>query len=547
MMDLLVHYPDWVRRTFFPARVLLAHGRISSVEALDTNDSKKVELPYMMPGLVDAHVHVESSMVVPSRFAQTAVRHGTVATVSDPHEIANVLGADGVEFMLSDAETVPLKFHFTVPSCVPATDFEQSGARLGADEVSTLLKRKGMVALGEMMNYPGVLSGQPEVMQKIEAARKVGLPVDGHAPGLMGNDLNRYIGAGISTDHEAFDYDEALEKVEKGMHILIREGSAAKNFETLHPLISSHTDQVMLCSDDLHPDDLLVGHINRLVQAGLKKGYHFFDLLQVASLNPIRHYRLEVGQLRPGDPADFVLVNHPAEFEVLETWIDGQPVYQNEKVLFELRKVREPNVFIKSTFSRKDFVVPGGSGGYRVIVARDGDLVTGEAIVSLESHNQQVQADPERDVLKIAVVNRYQEARPAVGFIQGMGLKRGAIGSSVAHDSHNIIVAGTSDEEMAAVVNALMGSRGGIALSDGKNLHTLPLPVGGIMSGDPVQLVARKYAEMTVLARQLGSTLKAPFMTLSFMALLVIPDLKIGDRGLFDTRIFDFVSIRSDE
>lgn len=548
MKEIYAILPDFEKREFYRGIIRVAGSRIESIERIHHSAGEtEATWPLALPGFVDAHVHIESSMLIPSRFAELAVRHGTVATVSDPHEIANVLGKEGVHFMCRDAETVPLKIHFTAPSCVPATDFESSGARLSAEDIEELFETENLVALGEMMNFPGVIQEVPEVMAKIAVAHKKVLPVDGHAPGLTGNSLKKYVDAGISTDHEAVNLEEAREKLAAGMKILIREGSAAKNFEALHPCITESPNQVMLCSDDLHPDDLAEGHINYLVKRGLELGHSLFDLLKAACTNSIEHYRLNVGQLRPGDPADFILIDSMERMEVQETWINGVPVYEKGQINFSSQNREEPNSFISRAYAADDFVFYGSEGRYRIIEAIDGSLLTPSLQVKLIPNNGIIEADPKNDILKLVVVNRYREAPPAVAWIKNFGLKEGAIGSSVGHDSHNIIVVGCSDAAIARTVNSLISHRGGIALSSEKQDLILPLPVAGIMSNANGRSVGKQYRELSEAARVLGSRLRAPFMTLSFMALLVIPELKLGDRGLFDGLKFEFVTPRIEE
>jgi len=539
MFEIRAFLPDFENRKFFKGILRFSEDGIVSLLPGDAEECE--DLPYVLPGLVDAHVHIESSMLIPSRFAELAVKHGTVATVSDPHEIANVLGKEGVRFMKRDAEKVPLKIHFTAPSCVPATGFEQAGAELTSEDIGELLDEGDLVGLGEMMNFPGVIMDLPDVIGKLDESLKRGIPVDGHAPGLTGRDLEKYINAGISTDHEAVNIEEAREKIEKGMKILIREGSAAKNFEVLSPLISEYPEKVMLCCDDLHPDDLMEGHINLIIKRGLEKGLDIFDLLMAASANPISHYKLNVGQLKPHDAADFIVVDSLKSMSVLSTWISGKEVYSKGNISFNSVSDEYPNKFIVEHCRAEEFRFYGESGTYRVIEAIDGSLLTLTHEAELISSNGIVEPDIQQDVLKLVVVNRYKKSKVAVAWIKNFGLKQGAIGSSVAHDSHNIIVVGCSDESISDVVNALIDSKGGIVVSTNNQIKLLPLPVGGIMSNQDGDKVGTLYHQLSEDAKNMGSQLKAPFMTLSFMALLVIPELKLGDQGLFDGNNFKFV------
>ncbi|MEX2346194.1 MAG: adenine deaminase [Balneolaceae bacterium] len=530
----VIHDP--LTRRKFKGEIIIREGKIDLVQELDQVPDQNI-----FPGLIDAHIHIESSMLVPSEFARLAVRHGTVATVSDPHEIANVCGREGVEYMIENGNKVPLKFYFGAPSCVPATPFETSGAVLDADDVAGLLDRKEILYLAEMMNWPGVLNDDPEVLAKIAAAKTRGKPVDGHAPGLKGDKAAKYISAGISTDHECFTKAEALDKLNHGMKIAIREGSAAKNYEALIDLLGEYPDKIMFCSDDKHPDDLVRGHINTLVKRSLARGFDLFDILHACSVLPVRHYNLDVGLLQKGDPADFIVVNSPQNMNILQTWIDGKKVFSDGEVLFPEVESRRINNFTAGMVSPDDFKLISDKTEQSVIVAQDGELITGKELHILQSQNGEILADPEKDILKLAVVNRYKNQKPAVGFIKNFGLKNGAIASSVAHDCHNIIVVGTSDEYLSEAVNLLMENEGGICAVHGRQKEILPLPIGGIMSDEPGELVAKKYEKISRMSREMGSRLTSPFMTISFMALLVIPSLKMSDKGLFDGTEFNFV------
>lgn len=527
---------DIPNRTIRPVALTISNGRIS-----DLRDTAGPVSGYLMPGFIDAHVHVESSMLIPSEFARLAVVHGTVATISDPHEIANVLGVPGVEYMIANGKEVPFHFFFGAPSCVPATTFETAGARIDADEVGRLLERPEILYLSEMMNFPGVLNGDPEVLQKIAHAHRLGKPVDGHAPGLHGELAELYIRAGISTDHECFTAEEALGKLKHGMWVQIREGSAAKNFEALHGLLHDHWERMMLCSDDKHPDSLVLGHLNTVCARAVAAGLDLFKVLQAACLNPIAHYKLPVGQLRPGDPADFIVVEDLVHFKVRKTYIKGRLVAEAGQSLIPRVHSTAPNNFNCTLKRPSDFHVHARQEDLMVIEAHDGQLITGKMFMPPTLSGDGCVSDPERDLLKIAVVNRYADAPVAVGWITNLGLKRGALASCVAHDSHNIVAVGTNDEDLCAAVNAVIASKGGISLADGPLQRTLALPVAGIMSNADAYEVARDYSIMDQAAKQLGCTMSAPFMTLSFMALLVIPHLKMSDLGLFDGDTFAFV------
>jgi len=523
-----------------PAAISIEGNRITAIEEVAEAPNQ-----YILPGFIDAHVHIESSMLTPAAFARMAVRHGTVATVSDPHEIANVCGLAGVDYMLDNAAQTNFHFFFGAPSCVPATGFETAGATLDAAAVNALLQRPDIWYLSEMMNYPGVLQSDPQVLEKIAAARKAGKPVDGHAPGLLGAAAQQYAAAGISTDHECTTLEEALGKIAAGMKILIREGSAAKNYEALAPLFASHPQSLMFCSDDKHPDDLLFHHINDLVARSLAKGYDLFEVLYAACVAPVLHYKLPVGLLRVGDAADFIVMAGKGTGKVLQTYIAGKLVYEAGKVWLPEVKAAPINQFAATAVKPEDLAVrtEKKKAALQVIEALDGQLITRAIKHEATLVNGAVQPDPEADILKIVVLNRYQPgAQPAVAFIHGFGMKRGAIASTVAHDCHNIIATGADDESICAAINAIIESKGGIAVAaDPKTVTVMPLPIAGLMSDQDGETVGRQYAALDQAAKALGSTLKAPFMTLSFMALLVIPSLKLSDKGLFDGNQFSFV------
>jgi len=530
---------DLFSRQIFPAEVTCEKGSIISIKKLEHAPNH-----YILPGFVDAHIHIESSMLIPSQFARLAVQHGTVATVSDPHEIANVLGMQGVEYMIDDAAKVPLKFNFGAPSCVPPTTYETSGATIDSDDIKTLLDRDEIKYLAEMMNYPGVLFSDDEVMQKIKHAKDAGKPIDGHAPGLMGEDATKYINARISTDHECYTYEEAKHKLDHGMKILIREGSAAKNYEALAPLFMYRPDMLMFCSDDKHPDDLILGHINLLVKRAVEDGYDLFDVLRAACIHPVEHYGLDSGMLRVGDPADFIVVDDLKDFNVNQTYIDGDLVYNNGEVLFPPVESKAINKFNTLPKAPTDFEINAQSEKARVIHALNGEIITKEIIAKIHNLDGKVIADLKQDILTISVVNRYENVAPANAFIHGFGLRHGAIASCVGHDTHNIIAVGCDTESIARAVNLIIDHKGGISAVNGDQELVLPLPYAGIMSGEDGVSVGKKYSKLDHFAKDiLGSKLDAPYMTLSFMALLVIPDLKLSDKGLFSGREFNFVDM----
>jgi adenine deaminase len=532
---------DLIHSKIFPGTIHVVQGRIESIQH-DPADAGYAN--YLMPGFVDSHVHVESSLLVPSEFARLAVVHGTVATVSDPHEIANVLGVEGIDYMIENGNKVPFKFFFGAPSCVPATGFETAGAALTPADTAALLQRDDIWYLSEMMNFPGVLHDDPEVLEKLAAARKTGKPVDGHAPGLRGAGVKKYADAGISTDHECFTMEEALEKLEAGMKIAIREGSAARNFDDLVGLLSQHADQCMFCTDDKHVDSLLLSHIDDLARRAIRAGHDALKVLRCACVNPVQHYKLPVGLLQAGDPADFIEVNNLEELRVLKTFIDGRKVAEAGKTLIPRQTSGVINQFAAQPVREEDLRIPLQGGRLNVIEAIDHQLVTRRLLVEPTPDGDWAAADPTRDILKLAVVNRYHPAPVAVAFVKNFGFKRGAIASSVAHDSHNIIAVGASDAALAEAINLVVEHGGGLSATDGEGQsEVLPLPVAGLMSPEDGYATGARYIRLEKLAKACGSPLDAPFMTLSFMALLVIPALKLSDRGLFNGDTFEFAPL----
>jgi adenine deaminase len=529
---------DVHHREIFPAEITILDGIITSIQRTSEGFTN-----FILPGLIDSHVHIESSMLTPSGFARLAVQHGTVGVVSDPHEIANVIGVDGVEFMIRNGKSVPFKFYFGAPSCVPATEFESSGGRIGPEDIDKMLEKDDIYFLSEMMNFPGVVNGDEAIKRKIESARKYSKPVDGHAPGLAGEDLEVYVRAGITTDHECINLNEAIEKISLGMIIQIREGSAAKGFDLFSELISRFPERVMLCTDDLHPNDLVKGHINKLLSRGVAKGIDIFDLLRAACINPVLHYNLPAGLLRIGDPADIIVVKDLTQFEILSTYIDGELVYNGENTLFDQVYHEIEKVFRTEHINQDEIIVPAKEDKIRVIEVFDGELYTGNKILNAKIHNGIAIADPGKDICKIVVVNKYEVKPPAVGFITGFGLEYGALAGSVAHDSHNIIAVGTNDDDLLNSINQVIDMQGGLAAFSGSENLSLQLEIAGLMTNNDGRIVANKYNEIEKFAKKLGSKLRSPFMSLSFMALLVIPELKIGDKGLFDVSRFSFTPL----
>lgn len=529
---------DIIGKKIFPGEITIINGIIHSIR-----HSYKVPDVFILPGFIDSHAHIESSMLVPAEFAKAAVRHGTIATVSDPHEIANVLGIAGITYMLENAKQTPFKFYFGAPACVPATIYETSGATIGLEETEYLLSKDEIKFLSEVMNYPDVISENITVLEKIRIAKKYGKVIDGHAPGLSGENLRKYIDVGISTDHECTSLDEAVEKLKNGMKILVREGSAAKNLDELAVLIDKYPDQIMLCTDDIHPDDLESGHINLIVKKCIGKGLNLFNILKTAIINPALHYNIDPGLIKEGERCNFIIIDSLENFNVLSTYIDGKKVYDGEKLLFNENRNTKINYFNARMPAEEELKIQAVSNYVKLIEAKEGSLITGKSIIHLAEQKGKLIADPANNVLKIAVINRYLQKSPVLGFIKGFGIKKGAIAGSISHDSHNIISIGSNDIDLRTAITKIIQMQGGLVVVEGDKIDYLELPVAGLMSDQDVFTVAKGYRNLLKRSKELGSQLSSAFMTMSFMALLVIPELKIGDKGLFDVDKFQITSL----
>ncbi len=539
-MIIKANYIDIFNRTIFPAHIKISNGKIQKV-----NKVKEQYQQYILPGFIDSHIHIESSMLTPVEFARATSVFGTIAVVSDPHEIANVLGIKGVEFMLENAQNLPFKFYFGAPSCVPATPFETSGGCINSADILSLFEKYDLKFLSEMMNFPGVLADDPEVIKKIEISRRLGKRIDGHAPLLSGKDLEKYISEGITSDHEATNFAEAEEKIKKGMKIQIRFGSAANSFEELWRLIDLYPNEIMFATDDMHPDDLIKGHINLFIKRSLAKGANFFNILNAAIKNPVEHYNLDVGLLRIGDDADFILTDSIDEnFNVIETYIKGELIATNGKTLIKQKKIDIINNFSAQKIEIDDIKCKAKGKQIIPILAKNNELLTDKIICEANIKNDYVEPDIENDILKIVNLNRYEKnSKPAVAFIKGFELKKGAIASSIAHDSHNIIAIGTNDDDITAAINLLIESKGGISAVNSAEQHIFELPIAGLMTDKDIKYAAEKYTFLTKKAQEFGTKLASPFMTLAFLALLVIPKLKLSDKGLFDSQTFNFIDV----
>lgn len=560
---------DVITDSIYPARISVEGGFFKEIVPIVINDDSELDISgIILPGFIDSHIHIESTMLTPAQFAKLAVRFGTTSVVCDPHEIVNVAGTDGIDFMIENSKSVPFNFYFSIPSCVPATCFETSGAILDSETIGELLKKDEAVALGEMMNFPGVINGDGEVLAKLEKAKELGKPIDGHAPLLSGKDLDKYIAEHISTDHECSNFAEAIEKKEKGMKIMVREGSSAKNMEALfdfsdrldywknHESFGKMPNEVLekrihlpifdfIVSDDKHTTDLIKGHLNESIKKAIDLEVSPISAIEMVTVNPSTHYNLNTGAIVKGMQADYVVVDNLNDLNILKTYVAGKCVFDGENVLFDVEETEFKNTFDVSKKESEDFEISCDepSADVNVIRCFNGELITEAESATLETKNGFVQPDLEEDILKIAVVERYGGNSIANGFITGFNLKKGAIASSVAHDSHNIVVVGTNSEDMANAVNCLIDNEGGFAIVDGDFEDSLALPIAGLMTNEDSHEVAEKLEKLHKTAADFGCKLDSPFMTMSFMALLVIPAIKISDKGLFDCINFEFIDV----
>ena len=560
---------DVLTDSVYPARITIEDGIFKEIVPIQVSEETQIDVEgLMLPGFIDSHIHIESSMMTPAQFAKVAVRHGTTAVVCDPHEIANVHGIDGVEFMIENASTVPFNFYFAAPSCVPATSFETSGAVLDSEDIEYLLQKPEVVALAEMMNFPGVIGADEEVLRKLRIARKYNKPIDGHAPLVSGKELDKYIEQGIVTDHECSNFHEAIEKKQKGMKIMVRDGSSAKNMEALFDFsqrIEYYKNQDsfgiiptevlsrrlhspifdFMVSDDKNPRDLVNGHLNESVKKAVGLGIDLIKAIEMVTINPAAHYGLDGGSIVTGSKADFIIVDNLDELNILKTYISGECVFDGENVLFDVEDVEFVNSMNVDKKSSEDFNIyfNGDECEVNVIQCFDGDLLTRKATAKLKTENGIVQPDISEDVLKMAVVERHGSNNVANAFIKGFGLKKGAIASSVSHDSHNIVVIGYSSEKMAEAVNMVIENMGGMAVVSDDFEDSLSLPIAGLMSNQDGIVTAKKLRTLQKMAFAMGCRLTAPFMTMAFMSLLVIPSIKLSDKGLFDGDRFEFMDV----
>ena len=568
MMEFKAYILDVIANTIYPASITIKDGMFSEVTPIVVTDDTELDFDgLVLPGLIDAHIHIESSMLTPAQFAKIAVRYGVTSAVCDPHEIANVLGIEGVEFMIENASQVPFNFYFTAPSCVPATPFETSGYSLGVSEIEYLLQKDEIIGLGEMMNFPGVINGDEEVLKKLDLARKYKKPIDGHAPLLSGENLDKYLEHDILTDHECVSFLEAFEKKRKGMKIMVREGSSAKNMEDIFNFKDSIYDLEFggleeippsvlenniyslmfdfIVSDDKNSVDLVQGYLNESIKKAVDLGIGVLKAIDMTTVNPAYFYKLNSGVIVENAQADFIVIDELDTFKVLKTYIAGECVFDGENVLFDVPEVEAENSMNVGLKTPQDFDInyDGDECEVNVIKCFDGQLLTEKETATLKTKDGVIQSDILNDILKISVVERHGKNHVSNGFIKGFGLKKGAIASSIAHDSQNIVVIGYNSKDMADAVNRVIENKGGLAVESEDFDDSLSLPIAGLMTNEDAFEVASKLKHLQKMAYALGCEINEPFMTMAFMSLLVMPSIKLSDKGLFDVDSFEFMDV----
>lgn len=526
----------------YPGEIKINNGIIESIREVD-----QYFPDIIVPGFIDSHIHIESSRLTPSRFAEVALRHGTTAVVCDPHEIGNVMGLEGIEYMVNDAKYAPLKFFFTAPSCVPATNYETNGATISADIIDSLLRRDEFVALSEVMNYTGVVNGDKDLIDKINVAKKYNKKIDGHAPLLTGPDLQKYVKYGISTEHECVTKAEALEKKRLGLKIMIREGSES---HMLEKLVNTPTDFIV--TDDLEPDDLVKGHMNIRLRKAVDLGMDPFEAIRKVTLNPAEHYGLNCGSISPGKSADLVFIDNLDDFRVKRVVVNGNTIFKKQKLLYRAKPLPLDSTLHINHKNAEDFDLKANnpnkkSANVNVIRVIPESIVTKKSTAKLTIDRGKIIPSVFEDILKISVVERYGGNTISNAFISGFGLKNGAIASSVSHDSHNLIVIGTNSEYMAEATNKIIDNNGGIVAISNQEQIELPLPIAGLMSDRSVLEVAKQTEALNDLVNRMGCPLENPFTIMSFMALPVVDEIKITNKGLFDVSENKFIDVINHE
>lgn len=526
----------------YPGEIKIEHGIIESIKEVnaDFND-------IIVPGFIDAHIHIESSMLTPSRFAEIALRHGTTSVIADPHEIANVMGMDGIDYMIDDAKKTPLKYYFTAPSCVPATKFEKSGATISPNIIDNLLSRPEFVALGEVMDYNAVISNEKSILEKIKIAKKYHKPIDGHAPLLSGKNLQKYVKHGVITDHESTTKKEVAEKKRMGMKIMIREGSESKMLEKL---IYSNCDFIV--SADLKPEDLINGHLDKCLRKAVDYGMDPYEAIKLVTINPAEHYNLNAGSISPGKSADLVFIDNLRDFTVKRVVINGNTIFKKQKLLFRANPRPIDTTLHVSLTKPEDFDLKAQNPAHKsatvnLINVSDNTIITKQSSAKLSIQKKTIIPSVFEDILKISVVDRYGGNTISNGFVKGFGIKNGAIASSVSHDSHNIIVVGTNSEYMSRATNHLIENKGGLAAISNQAKLDVTLPIAGLMSDKPAKVVANNSAKLNELVSNMGCELSSPFTSLSFMALPVVPEVKMTTNGLFNVNTHQFIDIIKEE